>query len=211
MSTLSEHDLLLREAAKIVEALAGTFAPLCEVVLHDLRDPDHAIARIENNLSGRSEGEPATELGLARIADPDFPDMLVGYPNRFPDGRAVKSTSIGIRDSSGTFVAAICLNVDISYLRSMSAYLEEFTGTRPVEAPVETLAPAPSGPPLEDVIRRYASQRNKEPRALSSIEKRALIAELEAGGYLRMRGAADTVARLIGGSRSSVYYYLGKS
>jgi predicted transcriptional regulator YheO len=39
------------------------------VVLHDLRDADHSIVALHNNLSGREVGDATTELGLARIAD----------------------------------------------------------------------------------------------------------------------------------------------
>ena len=65
-----EH--LVREAEKIAVALGRMFPGLCEVVLHDLRDPQHAIRVIENNLSGREVGDSATELGLvARVVPAD--------------------------------------------------------------------------------------------------------------------------------------------
>jgi len=207
MSTRSEQDLLLREASKIVDALAQTFAPLCEVVLHDLRNPEHAIVKIENNLSGRVVGGPATELGLSRIADPEFPDSLVNYPNHFSDGRAAKSTSIGLKDSDGRFVAAICLNMDVSYLQSITSYLNDFSHTQPIDQAVETLA-EPDQPNIEKTILTFASSRNKDPRALTSDEKRELMSQLQRNGLLDRRGAADQIARLLGGSRSSIYYYL---
>lgn len=71
MKPIEENRLLLREGRKIVEALGKTLAPLVEVVLHDLTDPDHAVVAIANNLSGRQVGDAVTELGLARLADPD--------------------------------------------------------------------------------------------------------------------------------------------
>jgi predicted transcriptional regulator YheO len=43
MKPTEENRLLLREGRKIVEALGKTLAPLVEVVLHDLTDPDHAV------------------------------------------------------------------------------------------------------------------------------------------------------------------------
>jgi predicted transcriptional regulator YheO len=49
------------------------FPGLCEVVLHDLTRPESAVRSIENNLSGRRVGDSATELGLRRILDPDYP------------------------------------------------------------------------------------------------------------------------------------------
>ena len=64
---------------------------------------------------------PATELGLARIASPDFPSIIANYANQFADGRPVKSASIGIKDSSGKYVAALCLNVDITLFREYRA------------------------------------------------------------------------------------------
>src|SRR5579863_8856988 len=109
MSRLSDRAWLMREASKIASALGETFAPLCEVVLHDLTDPEHAIVQIENNLSGRSVGDSATELGLARISDPAFPEVIANYANNFADGRPAKSTSVGLKDKNGRFIAAICI------------------------------------------------------------------------------------------------------
>ena len=61
----SEQRLLLEQVQQIADGLARTFAPFCEVVVHDLLDPKHAVLAIHNNLSGREVGDPATELGLA--------------------------------------------------------------------------------------------------------------------------------------------------
>jgi predicted transcriptional regulator YheO len=208
MSTLAEQNLILREAKKIVEALGQTFAPLCEVVLHDLRDPNNAIVKIENNLSGREVGGPATELGLARIENPDFPDLLVNYPNSFADGRIFKSTSIGLKDSSDKFVAAICINIDVSYLRSMTAYLNDFVKTLPIDGPVENLS-EPKPPNIETAIQSFAASRNKDPRSLNNSEKRDIIRKLKEDGLLERRGATEQAAKTLGSSRSSIYYYLG--
>lgn len=62
-----ENALLLREAEKIVQALGAMFAPSCEVVLHDLTQPGRAIVAIANNLSNRSIGDAASEMGLSLI------------------------------------------------------------------------------------------------------------------------------------------------
>ncbi len=207
MSIMSEHELILREAGKIVEALAETLEPLCEVVLHDLKNPDKAIVKIENNISGRSIGEPATELGLARISDPEFPDKLVNYANTLSDGRQVKSTSIGLKDSSGKYVAAVCLNLDVSYLNSLTNYISKLTAFSNVDGVSEKIVP-PSGLAIEEVMQSYALSKNKELRALNSAEKRELILQLKSDGMLELRGSVDIVAKLLGGSRSSIYYYV---
>src|SRR5579862_3090579 len=140
ISTRNENALLLREARKIVTALGKMFAPCCEVVLHDLTKPSHAIIEIECPLSGRSIGDATTELGLARITDSSFPEIVQNYANVLPDGRAIKSTSIGIKNSQGKYIAAICLNMDISLFSSAFKVLEQFTATNEKPCPTrETL------------------------------------------------------------------------
>lgn len=202
-----ERFLILEEAKKIGRALAETLAPMWEVVVHDLSHPDHSIVYIGNNLSGRAAGEPATELGLARIADSDFPDVLANYPNEFSDGRPAKSTSIGLRDKTGRFVAAICLNMDLSYLKGVEAYLRSVTEIAADQAGSrETLGKRAS---VEEKIHRFAAKRNRDPRALASDEKRELIQNLQADGEFDMRGATERIAAAIGISRTNLYYYLG--
>jgi predicted transcriptional regulator YheO len=209
MTTDSEKDWLLSEARKIASALAETLSPLCEVVVHDLSDPAHTIVYIANNLSGRAVGDSATELGLARMADPTFPDVIANYAGTFPDGRPAKSTSIGLKDSSGKFIVAICLNIDLSYLRGISSYIDALTKTQPNETGVVEHLTAHRAEALETKILKFAIARNREPRALTSDEKRALINQLATEGELEIRGAADRIGALVGLSRSNVYYYLG--
>ncbi len=122
----SEQKVLFEQLERIAEGLGQTFAPFCEVVVHDLLDPENALRAIHNNLSGRRLGTPATELGQARVADPEYPPVLANYANTFADGRQVKSTSIGIKDSTGKFIAALCLNVDMSIFHGFRNVLEQF-------------------------------------------------------------------------------------
>jgi len=208
-SGLSDKQWLMREASKITAALGEMFAPICEVVLHDLTDPEHAIVQIENNLSGRSVGDSATELGLARIVDPNFPEVLANYANNFSDGRPVKSTSIGLKDKSGKYMAAICLNLDISYLKSVSAYLDELTRIKSTGTPVEEHLTRRSADVSAKIL-EFSAKRNRDPRALTSDEKSEILRQLVDDGALERRGAAETIANVLGVSRSNIYYYIKK-
>lgn len=202
-----EHDLLLREAQRIARALGETFAPFCEVVVHDLRDPDYAVAHIENPLSGRQVGDPATELGLARINDPDFPDRLVNYPGTQPDGRRIKSTSVGLKDGTGRYVVALCLNVDLTMFEGFARYMAAFTATAP-DGPTETLAPPTD---LVAEVEQFALARGRLPDALTPNDRTELLAHLRGTGLLDRRGVMERLATLLGTSRSSVYHHLKKS
>ena len=191
-----ENVLLLREAEKIVQALGTMFAPSCEVVLHDLTQPDHAIVAIANNLSNRSIGDAASEMGLERIASPDF-----------PDGRPAKSTSIGLRNSQGVYVAAICLNLDVSIFNSATAILQQLTAV--VQSTPQPVAEgARSLSDIASVINNFAASHASAPRALSSDQRFQVIQLLKQQGYLQLRGAATMVAEALGISRVSVYNLL---
>jgi predicted transcriptional regulator YheO len=208
-----DHDEhLLLEAEKIAVAIGRMFQGLCEVVLHDLRQPEHAIRIIENNLSGRKVGDSVTELGLARIADPNFPSVIQNYPNKFPDGRPVKSTSIGIKNAAGRYVAALCLNLDVSNLSPMTLTLTKLVATgleHQVDA-LETLRDR-TARELREVIETYAAERAASPRALSRQSKKELVRRLHREGYFDSRNSTETIAEMIGVSRSTVYNYANQA
>jgi predicted transcriptional regulator YheO len=204
---MTEDELLLREAEKIAQAIGRMFPGLCEVVLHDLRDPAHAVRAIEGGLSGRAVGDPATELGLARIADPGFPDVLQNYPNRFPDGRPAKSTSIGLRNGDGEYVAALCLNLDVSLLGSAAHALTRLTRTDDPAPLAETLH-ARTGDELRALVEDYAAERGHTPLTLPTAGKKDLVRSLKARGFLELKNAVPALTELLGISRASVYNYL---
>lgn len=195
--------LLLRELQTIAEGLGKTFAPFCEVVVHDLRDPGNAIFAIENNLSGRSVGAPATELGLARIRDPDYPAVISNYANQFADGRKVKSTSIGIKDGSGEYVAALCLNVDLTLFQGMQAALAQFARIESNEVG-ETLE-TNNADRICARIDEFAAARAATARTLTPRDRRQLVAELRKAGFLDIRRGMEIAAAHLGVSRATVY------
>lgn len=204
---MTENELLLRESRKIVEALGKMFAPSCEVVLHDLTHPDHAIIAIETNLSGRQVGDPVTELGLARIEDPGFAEVVQNYPNHFPDGRPSKSTSIGIKNSKGQFIAAICLNLDVTPFASVQKSLGALIGVDHDRTPLRESLRARSIEEIRAAIDEFAAQRNQTPRGLAPQEKKMVVKELQARGFLQIKNAVPNIAACLGISRATVYNY----
>ncbi|MGW3360766.1 helix-turn-helix transcriptional regulator [Streptomyces bungoensis] len=201
-----EH--LVRELEKVAVALGRMFPGLCEVVLHDLRDPRRTVRAIENNLSGRQIGDCATELGLARIADPRYPSVVQNYPNRFPDGRPAKSTSIGIRNSAGDYIAALCLNLDVSVLSPVTLALSRLvaTDTGHPDEPLESLRHR-NARALREAVEAGAAGRGGTPRSLGRDGKRELVRHLHRDGWFDSRDAAQTIADLLGVSRATVYNY----
>lgn len=199
-----EQNALLEQLKQIAAGLGETFAPFCEVVVHDLRDPAHTVVAVHNNLSGRELGDGPTEVGLARLADSDYPQIVANYPNRFADGRAVKSTSIGIRDSKGRYVAALCLNVDLTLVNALEHALHRFGATNPTANVTETLEPS-GAQALRARIDAFAARLATTPRALRAEDRRALMRELKDAGGMEVRRAVEIVAGHLGVSRATVY------
>ena len=117
----------------------------------------------------------------------------------------MKSTSIGIKDTSGQYVAALCLNVDMTLFRGMQSALAQFTSVEnaPVEEHLE-----PSG--LETIrlrIDRFAAKRATTARALSPDDRKSVIQALRAEGLLELRKSMETVAQHLGISRATAYLY----
>jgi len=200
----AEQHVLLEQLQHVAQGLGETFAPFCEVVVHDLLHPRHAILSIHNNLSGRQVGDPATELGLARIADPDFPQVIANYANQFPDGRQAKSTSIGIKDSNGRFVAALCMNVDLTLFRGLQNALIRFDNVVNSAGVQESLDPG-GAESIRQRIDQFAARLATTPRSLRTGDRRVLVRELKASGCMEVRRAMETVALHLGVSRATVY------
>ncbi|WP_394840937.1 PAS domain-containing protein [Pendulispora brunnea] len=197
------NKLLLDTLQNIAEGLAETFAPFCEVVVHDLRNPGNAIHGIYNNLSGRGIGEPATELGLARIRDPGFPARFSNYANTFSDGRKVKSTSIGIKDDSGAYVAALCINVDLTLFQSFQSAISQFT--RIDDGRIHEHLDRTPAERIHARIDEFAASRATTVRSLSAMDRKQLVQELKKEGLLEVRRGANIAAAHMGVSRATIY------
>lgn len=176
---------LLTQLDTIAKGLSETLAPFCEVVVHDLTNPEHAILSIHNNLSGRKVGDPATELGLARIMSPEFPNLITNYANQFADGRPAKSTSIGIKDEEGQYVAALCMNIDLTLFRGMQSALEHFAKIE-TDSIIENLEPNGTEA-IRKYIDQFASKHATTPRMLKLNERKQLIQELKNNGLLEIK------------------------
>jgi predicted transcriptional regulator YheO len=205
---VTEDELLLREAKTIATALGRMFPGLCEVVLHDLRDPEHTVRVIENNLSGRQVGDPATEIGVARIQDPDYPSVIQNYPNTFPDGRPAKSTSIGIKNSEGVYIAALCLNLDVSLFATVARSLHNLVRTDEQEQPLTENLRARTVDELRALVEEFAAARGQTPRGLTAKDRKELLRSLKESGYLDVKHSVPVLTDILGVSRATVYNHM---
>lgn len=204
MSQINDKHLLI-QLDIIAKGLSETFSPFCEVVVHDLNNPEHAILAIHNNLSGREIGDPATELGIARILSSEFPNIIANYANQFTDGRPVKSTSIGIKGSNGNYIAALCINIDLTLFQGLQNMINNFTQVNQ-NSIIENLN-SNGQDNIKHYIDHYASEHATTPRLLKANERKEVIMQLKQKGLLDIKKSMEIVAQYLGISRASAYLY----
>ena len=191
-----------------VTVIARMMGDRCEVVLHDLRSPESSIVAIEHGeITGRTVGDPSTNLGLPAFNDPYGDYDKFNYRSTTRAGKTLKSSSVYLKDPSGRIFAALCINYDISEMVIASNVLRDFIAT---EDQVEEHFASD----INDVITRILDetlQATGNALLLGDKEERLkLIRILHEKGVFSVKGTVDRVAALLGVSRVTVYGYLNE-
>ncbi|MBN1316111.1 MAG: PAS domain-containing protein [Anaerolineales bacterium] len=188
------------------ETMVKTFGDTCEVVLHDLNNPDHSIVWICGDVTGRQPGMPITDLGLARLRDGST-IPLCNYTNHTEDGKVLKTSTIVMRDKEGEPFAALCINVDISSILACEQVLAQFTAR---EDDLETSQHFAKdvGSMLSNLMAEASAAVGKPVELMDTADKIEFVAYLERKGAFKLRKAAPLVAARLGVSRPTIYNYL---
>lgn len=212
---------ILAVLTQLVAPLAATFPADSEVVLHDLRRLPTSIAAIAGDVTGRSIGDPATDVLLHQLRSGQ--DAFVEYPTVLPNGHEGRSTTVIVRDRGGNPVAALCVNVDISIWRGAYRVISSMLGETlaPDAAPVVVSSeegPRPGGETFVRSVEELASTLVRQEIAAVGLpvelmkkhHKLQVVSGLERRGMFLLRGAADTVAEALEVTRYTVYNYLNE-
>lgn len=194
---------------RLAEGIVAVVGPHCEVVVHDFSDPEHSVVLIAGNVTGRRVGAPVPDLSfISGELGRDTPDQL-NYRARI-GSHHLQSSTIWIRDTDGTPIGAVCINVDYSDLTHARDLLDKLaTSTRNVSDLVVTDTFAKD---VGDLIELSISEFLRK-EAVQNVEmmgyedKLCLIQSLEERGLFRIRGAVSRVADMLDVSRASIYNY----
>jgi len=104
----------------IVRLLGRTFRGLgIEILLHDLSDPSHSVTTIENGeITGRVVGMGTTTLLVDLMRRVNLKQDKLNYEVK-TGARQFKCTTVPILREDFGVVGAICLNVDVNYIRDV--------------------------------------------------------------------------------------------
>jgi predicted transcriptional regulator YheO len=210
-----DTDQVLATLAELVEPLSRTLPSDCEVVLHDLRRLPNSIVAIAGDMTGRSVGGPATDL-LLRKATTGTIATTVGYETRLPDGRSLRSTTVVLRDTEGTAVAALCINSDVMIWQAVKAIAESMLPAE-VSAPQDTQKPPEDEKFFQDIDELaqhlLAEAIDASGAPVDLMQKRhkiAVVNDLKDRGFFMLKESVEMAAQALQVTRFTIYNYLNE-
>lgn len=207
-----ERDAILRALTPVVDGIAATFGPVCEVVLHDYRQPERSVVAVAGSVTGRTVGGAMSEIGMRVLARGDDAVDELNYVTRTGAGRLVKSSTMVLRDSTGAVFGALCVNVDVTEVDRVQALLAAFAGAAGARAepPVTTF-----GDDIDSVVDAlldaHLRRQDQTWAGLDRSRRLTLFRGLDDHGVFAVRRAIEQVAARLGISRASAYSYLSQA
>ncbi len=211
-SVEAERDAVIAALVPVIEGIAATFGPVCEVVLHDYRRPEESVVALAGSVTGRAVGGAMSEIGMRIVARGEEAADELNYVTRTSTGQTVKSSTMVLRDSTGAVFGAVCVNLDVTALTGAHTLLEALAGTaRPAtELPVTTF-----GNDIDSVVEVILDDHHpKQDRAWAALDREArleLFRSLDERGVFAVRRSVEQVAARLGISRASAYSYLSQA
>jgi predicted transcriptional regulator YheO len=216
-NALSRADELIIESYKTtMEGLAAYYGEAFEIVLHDLTDLDHSIIKIVNGFhSGRREGAPITDLGLAvleKIKKNNAPGNsapehgpFITYFSSSKYGKPVKSATIVIFGEHKKPIGLLCLNL---YLDSpLTSLLRNFSPAAPTEYIAENFI-SDSNELIARSLEKVKAEVMSDETVPVSQKNKEIITLLYYQGIFKLKDAVQTVSRDLGISKNTVYLHI---
>lgn len=215
-----DGERLIAVFTALVEPLGQTMPANCEVTLHDLSKLPNSIVAICGEVTGRSIGDPATDLLLEQAASGRFENRL-GYETCLPDGRRLRSSTMVIKDVSGSPVAALCVNADMTVWEQLQHMATGMLATSAAGANEPAVRPArDEGSPevfVHDVdelashlIRQAITDIGVPVELMQKRHKIEVVRDLKSRGLFMLKDAVELIAGELDVTRFTIYNYLNQ-
>jgi len=211
----TSKEVFLIESLKIlVDGIARTFGPRCEVVLHDLRNLgnlEHSIVKIANgHVTGRTVGGPISDRGLKDLRSRPEWDLSINYASATKDGRPLKSSTMLIKNDKGKPIAAMCINFDVADILSLNAVIQDIfkiSEETHQGGSVETFE-RDMVSTLNEITDKIIRKAGKAIPAMGREDKIEVVRQLEEQGFFLIKGAIKLIAGKLKVSKFTIYNYL---
>ena len=228
----------LKKYIPLVKFLSTLLGENCEVVLHDISNPDHSIIAIENNhVSGRQVGGALTDLVLRALRNKEYQnaDFISNYVVVTKSNRICQASSYFIRDENNKVIGALCVNIDVTDLLLAKDFLDKFIRIKPPKGYKSPLVFQPkdylqgqetndvggenevlehllenSGDVVKLLIEKVLNEIPIPVERLSPEEKIEIVRELNEQGLFLFKGGVSELAKYLKVSEATIYRYLNK-
>ena len=211
-----KQDTTLDLLIQIAHGLAEHFGPQCEIAIHDVtRDLSNTIVYIENGqVSGRTDVDGASNVVLEALNTP--PEKLqdqIAYLTRTEDGRALKSSTLYIRDENGNLRYLFSVNYDIASLRAVDELIQGLITTHPLKKENPERESVPKIPHtvtelLDSLIEHAFAEIGKPAVMMTKEDKIRVVHYLNDSGAFLITKSGDRVASALGISKFTLYKYM---
>lgn len=200
----------------MADMIALTFGKDCEVVIHDLSDPQHSVVYVANNsVTGRMVGESFHQL----ITDVIFSEALQeGYVANYyfetPGGKLIRSSTLLLYDEDHELTGALCINLDTTQIKKAADALQEFlpqaNAAEGKQAMGSQFAYDTENSDVKQMVKSLVDNIMGGDRSetMTREERLEKIRFMDERGIFLMKGAVDLVANKLGVNRVTVYGYL---
>jgi len=213
----------LQSYRQFVEFLGQAMGPNCEVVLHDLTNPDNAIIAIANgHVSGRQVGGPTTDLVLKVLQEglEGGQSFIANYNARVKNNNICRSSSFFIRDQNDKVIGVLCVNVDINTFVEAKKLLDclirceeqphSFEKTTVDVVNVFENLHSSIDDVLTAIIDNVLNKYEITPDRMSLDEKIDVVKCLNENGLFLLKGGFSELAKRMQISEPTLYRYLNK-
>lgn len=212
----------------LTKAIGQTFGPSCEVVLHDLSNPNKSIVSIENgHVTGRIKGGPiiggpTADIGLDFFlkGDPTI-SSVIGYETKTADDKTLKSTSIFFRDEHGIPFATLCINFDLTELLKVKKAIDSFSKLTTTETTMVNDETVSGNNPLiavdnalnvestlTQIINNSIEAINIPVHLMEKVHKLNAVRLMYKRGVFLVKGGVERAAQALEVTRFTIYNYL---
>ncbi|MEV0174213.1 PAS domain-containing protein [Streptomyces sp. NPDC050803] len=208
----AERDAIVAALRPVVDGLVATFGPMCEVVLHDYRQPEQSVVAVAGSVTGRAVGGAMSEIGMRIVGRGDEAGDELNYVTRTRGGKLVKASTMVLRDSTDTVFGALCVNLDITAVQDAHALLGALAGLggTPADVPVTTFGNDIDSV-VDAILDAHQLRQNGSWAGLDRAQRLELFRGLDERGVFAVRRAIEQVAARLGISRASAYSYLSQA
>jgi predicted transcriptional regulator YheO len=184
-------------------AIVDLLGPGCEVVLHDMSDPDASVIAIEGNVTGRDVGAPLTDSGLTSLRAPES-GRVYSYTTVAEGGRVIKSASVFLSDDKGTIFGGLCINLDITPFLTFDRHLQGLLRPTDDDVPAQTFG-SDIGEVLDKMLDDAIAATGIPISLMQRADRLRVVRTLEEKGAFLLRKAIPLVAERLGVSRHTIY------